>query len=52
MSESVGAAHTWRSFVEVFVQAWRTDEGSLTPTKQPAEKGSRRGVILSRLVNH
>jgi hypothetical protein len=36
----------------VFVQAWKTDEGWGTLTKQPGEEGSRRSVILSLPVDH
>jgi hypothetical protein len=43
---------TWRWFVEVSVQAWKTDEGWGTLTKQPGEEGSRRDMVLSILVDH
>ena len=45
-------AYTLRWLVEVFFQDWKSYEGWGQLTKQPDEEGSRRGLILSLLVDH
>ncbi len=45
-------AYTQRWLVEVFIQDWKANEGWATLTKLQGEKGSRRGLILSLLVDH
>jgi hypothetical protein len=48
----IAAAYTIRWLVEVFIQDWKSYEGWCNLAKQPGEEGSRRGVILSLLVDH
>jgi len=45
-------AYSQRWLVEVFIQDWKANEGWATLTKLQGEKGSRRGLILSLLVDH
>lgn len=45
-------AYSQRWLVEVFIQDWKANEGWATLTKLQGEKGSRRGMILSLLVDH
>lgn len=45
-------AYSLRWLVEVFIQDWKANEGWATLTKLQGEKGSRRGMILSLLVDH
>jgi len=45
-------AYTLRWLVEVFFEDWKICEGWGRLTKQTGEKGSRRGVIISLLVDH
>jgi hypothetical protein len=45
-------AYSQRWLVEVFIQDWKANEGWATLTKLQGEKGSRRGLILSMLVDH
>jgi len=45
-------AYTIRWLVEVFFQDWKMYEGWGQLAKQPDEEGSRRGLILSLLVDH
>jgi hypothetical protein len=48
----VAAAYTLRWLVEVFIQDWKGYEGWCQLAKQPGIDGSRRGLILSLLVDH
>ena len=45
-------AYSQRWLVEVFIQDWKANEGWATLTKLQGEKGSRRGIILSLLIDH
>ena len=45
-------AYSQRWLIEVFIQDWKANEGWATLTKLQGEKGSRRGMILSLLVDH
>jgi SRSO17 transposase len=45
-------AYSQRWLVEVFIEDWKANEGWATLTKLQGEKGSRRGLILSLLVDH
>lgn len=45
-------AYSQRWLVEVFIQDWKANEGWATLTRLQGEKGSRRGMILSLLVDH
>ncbi len=45
-------AYTIRWLVEVFFQDWKMYEGWGQLAKQPDEEGSRRGLILSLLLDH
>ena len=48
----IAEAYTLRWLVEVFIQDWKGYEGWCQLAKQPGIEGSRRGVILSLLVDH
>ena len=48
----IAAAYTLRWLVEVFIQDWKAYEGWCQLAKQPGVDGSRRGLILSLLVDH
>lgn len=48
----IAAAYTLRWLVEVFIQDWKGYEGWCQLAKQPGIDGSRRGLILSLLVDH
>ena len=48
----IAAAYTLRWLVEVFIQDWKGYEGWCQLAKQPGVDGSRRGVILSLLLDH
>ncbi len=48
----IAAAYTLRWLVEVFIQDWKGYEGWCQLAKQPGIDGSRRGVILSLLLDH
>jgi len=48
----IASAYTFRWLVEIFIQDWKGYEGWCKLAKQPGEEGSRRGVILSLLVDH
>ena len=45
-------AYTLRWLVEVFFEDWKSNEGWGKLAKQPDEEGSRRGLILSLVVDH
>lgn len=45
-------AYTLRWLIEVFFEDWKICEGWGRLTKHTGEKGSRRGVIISLLVDH
>jgi hypothetical protein len=45
-------AYTLRWLIEVFFEDWKINEGWGRLSKHTGEKGSRRGVILSLLVDH
>ena len=51
---TIDVATTWtlRWLIEVFFEDWKGNEGWGKLAKQQGEKGSRRGVILSLLVDH
>jgi hypothetical protein len=51
---TIDIATTWtlRWLIEVFFEDWKGNEGWGAMAKQQGEKGSRRGVILSLLVDH
>ena len=51
-TEDIIRAYTLRWLVEVFLQDWKAHEGRGALTKQPGEKGSSHGLILSLLVDH
>lgn len=45
-------AYSQRWLVEVFIQDWKANEGWATLTQLQGEKGARRGMILSLLLDH
>ena len=51
-TNDVATTWTLRWLIEVFFEDWKGNEGWGTMAKQQGEKGSRRGVILSLLVDH
>ena len=51
-TEDIVQTFTLRWLVEVFIQDWKGYEGWGALTKQPGVEGSRRGLILSLLVDH